>query len=93
MSRLHREHRERADHPTQKPLEIIEHMVKASCPPGGLVLDPFLGSGTTAVAARRCGRDFVGFELNADYCKLIEQRLAALEPAEDAAATVSTPCP
>jgi site-specific DNA-methyltransferase (adenine-specific) len=93
VSRLHREHRERADHPTQKPLEIIERMVKASCPPGGLVLDPFLGSGTTAVAARRCGRDFTGFELNADYCKLIEQRLAALQPTADAAATVSTPCP
>jgi len=88
-----REHRERADHPTQKPLEIIERMVKASCPPGGLVLDPFLGSGTTAVAARRCDRDFVGFELNPDYCKLIEQRLAALENTKDATATVSTPCP
>jgi site-specific DNA-methyltransferase (adenine-specific) len=57
------------------------------------VLDPFLGSGTTAVAARRCGRDFAGFELNPDYCKLIEQRLAALQPSADAAATVSTPCP
>ncbi len=47
-----------------------------------------------AVAARRCGRDFVGFELNLDYCKLIDQRLAALEPAEQSAAdNVSTPCP
>ena len=63
VSRLHREHRERADHPTQKPLEIVERMIKASCPPGGVVLDPFMGSGTTAVAARRCGRQFVGFEL------------------------------
>jgi site-specific DNA-methyltransferase (adenine-specific) len=46
------------------------------------------------VAARRCGRDFVGFELNADYCKLIDQRLAALENVAPAAAeTVSTPCP
>jgi len=54
-------------------------MVKASCPPGGVVLDPFMGSGTTAVAARRCGRRFTGFELNPDYCELIRQRLAALE--------------
>jgi site-specific DNA-methyltransferase (adenine-specific) len=45
-----------------------------------VVLDPFMGSGTTAVAARRCGRHFAGFELNADYCELIRQRLAALEP-------------
>jgi len=93
VSRLHREHKERADHPTQKPLEIIERMIKASCPPGGLVLDPFLGSGTTAVAARRCGRDFAGFELNPDYCQLIEQRLAALQPSAETAVTVSTPCP
>ena len=39
------------------------------------MLDPFLGSGTTAVAAQRCGRSFVGFELNADYCDIIRTRL------------------
>jgi site-specific DNA-methyltransferase (adenine-specific) len=77
VSRLHREHREREDHPTQKPLEIIERMVKASCPVGGIVFDPFMGSGTTAVAAKRCGRHFTGFELNPEYCALIEARLAA----------------
>lgn len=81
VSRLHREHPEREDHPTQKPLEIIERMVKASCPPNGVVLDLFMGSGTTAVAAKRCGRNFVGFELNPAYCELIERRLAAPEPA------------
>ena len=79
VSRLHREHPERADHPTQKPLEIIERMLKASCPPGGVVLDLFMGSGTTAVAAKRCGRQFVGFELNPDYCAVIAQRLLALD--------------
>ena len=79
VSRLHREHPERADHPTEKPLEIVERMLKASCPPGGIVLDPFMGSGTTAIAARRCGRRFVGFELNPDYCELIENRLTALD--------------
>ncbi|MEO6351781.1 MAG: site-specific DNA-methyltransferase [Burkholderiaceae bacterium] len=77
VSRLHREHPERADHPTQKPLAIIERMIRASCPPGGVVLDPFMGTGTTAVAAQRCGRDFVGFELNSEYCAIIEARLAA----------------
>ncbi|HJV01355.1 MAG TPA: DNA methyltransferase [Burkholderiaceae bacterium] len=79
VSRLHREHPERADHPTQKPLEIIERMVKASCPPDGVVLDLFMGSGTTAIAARRCGRNFVGFELNPDYCAIINARLALPE--------------
>jgi site-specific DNA-methyltransferase (adenine-specific) len=92
VSRLHKEHPERADHPTQKPLEIIERMVKASCPPGGVVLDPFMGSGTTALAAKRCGRDFVGFELNPAYCEIIESRLAApaLEPARKRKAAKKT---
>lgn len=79
VSRLHREHPERADHPTQKPLEIVERMIRASCPPGGIVLDPFMGTGTTAVAAQRCGRQFVGFELNAAYCEIIARRLVAPE--------------
>jgi site-specific DNA-methyltransferase (adenine-specific) len=89
VSRLHREHAERVDHPTQKPLEIIERMLKASCPPGGVVLDPFMGSGTTALAARRTGRKFTGFELNPAYCEVIQQRLAEPElPARKRAAAV-----
>ncbi|UMR31703.1 site-specific DNA-methyltransferase [Massilia sp. MB5] len=88
VSRLHREHAERVDHPTQKPLEIIERMLKASCPPDGVVLDLFMGSGTTAVAARRCGRNFVGFELNAEYCAVANARLAALELAAQETAEV-----
>lgn len=79
VSRLHKEDPERVEHPTQKPLEIIERMVMASCPADGVVLDPFMGSGTTAVAARRCGRHFVGFELNPDYCAIIEARLQSAE--------------
>ena len=79
VARLHKEHPERVDHPTQKPLEIIERMVLASCPPDGLILDPFMGTGTTALAARRCGRHFVGFELNPEYCTIIERRLASSE--------------
>jgi site-specific DNA-methyltransferase (adenine-specific) len=79
VSRLHKENPERADHPTQKPLEIIARMVLASCPAGGMILDPFMGSGTTAIAARRCGRNFVGFELNPDYCAIIQSRLNSTE--------------
>ena len=79
VSRIHKENPERADHPTQKPLEIIERMLLASCPPDGIVLDLFMGSGTTAVAAKRCGRNFVGFELNSDYCDIIQTRLASPE--------------
>ena len=76
VSRLHRQHGEREDHPTQKPLEIVERMVLASCPQGGTVLDPFMGSGTSAVAAARHGRRFVGFELNSDYFAIVEKRVA-----------------
>mgnify|MGYP001588508480 CR=1 FL=1 len=75
VSRLHAIHSERVEHPTQKPLEVIERMIKASCPPGGVVFDPFMGSGTTALAAFRLKRNFVGFEINPDYCRIIEQRL------------------
>jgi site-specific DNA-methyltransferase (adenine-specific) len=76
VSRLHRQHGERENHPTQKPLEIVERMVLASCPAGGTVLDPFMGSGTSAVAAARHGRRFVGFELNPDYFRIVEKRVA-----------------
>ena len=75
VSRLHREHREREDHPTQKPLELIERMVLSSCPKGGTVLDPFMGTGTTAVACIKTGRNYVGFEINEKYCKTIEARI------------------
>ncbi len=75
VSRLHRQHAERVDHPTQKPLALIERMVLASCPAGGLVLDPFMGSGTSAVAAARHGRRFAGFELNPRYFAVAEQRV------------------
>ncbi|MCL2744722.1 MAG: site-specific DNA-methyltransferase [Planctomycetaceae bacterium] len=75
ISRLHRIHSERVNHPTQKPLEVVDRMILASCPKGGLVFDPFMGSGTTAVSARRNGRNYIGFELNPDYCKIAEERL------------------
>lgn len=79
VTRIHKCDPERTDHPTQKPLEIIDRMIQASCPAGGIVLDPFMGSGTTAVSAKRCGRHFVGFELNPEYCAIIQQRLASPE--------------
>jgi len=77
VSRLHRQHAEREDHPTQKPLAIVERMVLASSPPGGLVLDPFMGSGTSAEAAARHARRFAGFELNGEYFAIARRRVAA----------------
>lgn len=80
VSRLHSQDPERANHPTQKPLEIIERIVLAACPPGGHVLDPFMGSGTTAVAALMHGRDVTGFELNPDYFAEARRRVDSLQP-------------
>jgi site-specific DNA-methyltransferase (adenine-specific) len=65
-----------AVHPTQKPLGIITPLLAHSCPPGGLVLDPFAGSGTTLVAAKLLGRRAVGIEREARYCELAARRLA-----------------
>ena len=78
VSRLHRLHHERENHPTQKPLEIIERMVKSSCPEMGVVLDPFAGSGTTIVACLKHHRQCVAFEINPDYCSLIRERIGRL---------------
>lgn len=64
-------------HPTQKPVEIIEKMIQDSTEPGGVVLDTFMGSGTTAVACLRTGRNFIGFELDEGYHAIAQQRIAA----------------
>jgi DNA modification methylase len=63
-------------HPTQKPVELIEYLIKTYSDPGDVVLDTFMGSGTTAVACLRTGRNYIGFELSAEYCKIAEQRIA-----------------
>lgn len=78
VTRIHAEDPERENHPTQKPLEIIERIIKASCPEPGVVLDPFMGSGTTAVACIKLNRNYIGFEINPDYCKMIEERIKKL---------------
>ena len=72
VSRIHAEDPERENHPTQKPLEIVERIIKASCPEQGIVLDPFMGSGTTAVACVKLKRNYIGFEINPKYCGMIE---------------------
>jgi site-specific DNA-methyltransferase (adenine-specific) len=58
------------------PPALIETPIMAGCPKGGVVLDPFMGSGTTALVARRLGRNFVGIELNPDYIRLARRRLS-----------------
>ena len=58
------------------PEKLIEPCILAGCPVGGVVLDPFFGAGTTGVVAKRFGRDFIGIELNPDYCRMAERRIA-----------------
>jgi len=66
---------ENTDHPTQKPEKLAARILLASSVPGDLVLDPFLGSGTTAVAAKKLGRHFTGIERSSAYCALAIRRL------------------
>jgi len=73
--RIHRQDPERENHPTQKPLAIINRMIKASCPKNGIVLDPFMGSGTTAVSCVLTNRNFIGFEINPEYHQMSLKRI------------------
>jgi site-specific DNA-methyltransferase (adenine-specific) len=70
---------ENTDHPTQKPEKLLAKIILASSKPGDLVLDPFLGSGTTSVVAKKLGRRYVGIEMDLTYCCLAEKRLAMAE--------------
>lgn len=62
-------------HPTQKPLALLERIITASTQEGAVIFDPFMGSGTTGVAALKLKRTFVGIDNNPDYCKLAEKRM------------------
>jgi site-specific DNA-methyltransferase (adenine-specific) len=66
---------ENTDHPTQKSEKLIAKIVLASSLPGGYILDPFLGSGTTSVVAKKLRRQYLGIEINEPYCLLAERRL------------------
>ncbi|MBP1639733.1 MAG: methylase [Bacteroidetes bacterium] len=66
---------ENTDHPTQKPEKLIAKLILASSNEGDMVFDPFLGSGTTSVVARKLNRRFCGVEMNEAYCLLAEKRL------------------
>lgn len=66
-------------HPTVKPVELMRHLVRLVTPQGGTVLDPFLGSGTTALAAEQEGFAWIGIEREAEYVKIAEARLAGAQ--------------
>ncbi|MGE0290441.1 MAG: DNA methyltransferase [Acetobacteraceae bacterium] len=68
-------------HPTQKPTAALAPLISTFCPAGGLVLDPFAGSGSTLVAAQQLGRRFLGFEIDAQHHRTAAARLAPLSAA------------
>jgi adenine-specific DNA-methyltransferase len=71
-------------HPTQKPVHVLKPLIKSFCPQGGVVLDPFCGSGSTLVAAQEAGRKFIGIEIDVAYCDAARRRVAPV-PARIAA--------
>lgn len=70
---------ENTDHPTQKPEKLIAKLILASCPVDGIVFDPFLGSGTTSVVAKKLGRHYCGVEISEEYALLAAKRLRKAE--------------
>lgn len=70
---------ENTEHPTQKPEKLLAKLILASSRPGDIVFDPFLGSGTSAVVAKKLGRKYVGIEIDRHYACLAEKRLVLAE--------------
>ena len=66
-------------HPTQKPIRILKRMIGLSSKEGDIMLTPFAGAGSECVAAKMCGRQYIGFEVEKEYCDIAEERLSHTE--------------
>jgi DNA modification methylase len=75
VSKPSKAERENNDHPTVKPVELLRHLIRLSTQEGAIVLDPFIGSGSTAVAAILENRNFIGFEINEQYVQIAKTRI------------------
>lgn len=76
VTSLNTDDKKKYGHPTIKPLNIIKNLIENSSKQGGVVLDPFMGSGTTAVAAKQLGRHYIGFEIDPTYYEIAVKRVA-----------------
>jgi len=65
-------------HPTVKPVKLMAYLIELGCPSDGVVLDPFVGSGTTCLAAQKLGRHWIGIEINPEYYEIARRRIASL---------------
>ena len=70
---------ERTEHPAQYPEELIERIIKTGSNPNDVILDPFMGSGTTAVVAKKLGRNYIGYETELEFINIANKRLADAE--------------
>lgn len=67
------------NHPTVKPIKLMEYLCRLITPPGGTVLDPFMGSGSTGVACKHLGLEFIGIEMNQEYVDIAKRRIENIE--------------
>lgn len=89
-SGFNRASEERTNHPAQFPTDLIQRLVLGFSNPGDIILDPFMGSGTTAEVCMLNNRYSLGFEIRSDYCKIISQRLDRILVSENTKKTVQT---
>ena len=71
--------KERTKHPTQKSLKLMKDIIRIHTDPGQKILDPFMGSGTTGVAALELSRDFIGVELSEEYFEIARERIGNIQ--------------
>jgi site-specific DNA-methyltransferase (adenine-specific) len=82
---------EKGLHPTQKPVELMEYLIKTYTNPGEIVLDNTMGSGTTGVAAMNCGRNFIGIEMDQKYYQAAKERIKNAVPPQELAQGTQNP--
>jgi len=73
----------RNTHPTVKPVELMKYLCRLVTPKGGIVLDPFMGSGSTGIAAKDEGFDFIGIEMEEEYFNIASSRIGSSSPLMD----------